>query len=201
MKRAIAMLVATGGLGLTALLLQVPAMAGGGCHYDKPEDAHGTTVEIKGACFHATVTHVKVGDTVTWVNSEDMTHTVTGVAGSFGDTRDLRMGHHVSYTFRKNGVYPYFCIYHPAMVGAIVAGDGGGVGAASTTRDAEPLAVVLKGSLPQGAPTPVANRQVAAVKEVVPSGYYWAAGFVAVLAGAAGFIAGRRRRASASRSL
>ena len=34
------------------------------------------------------------------------------------------MGEKVSYTFSEEGVFPYVCILHPGMIGAIVVGDG-----------------------------------------------------------------------------
>ncbi|MGB2938918.1 MAG: plastocyanin/azurin family copper-binding protein [Candidatus Dormiibacterota bacterium] len=119
---------AAGGLSLGA-----PSTAlagGGGCHSSTPTSGTGTTVEMTAACFQPNVLHVQPGDTVTWTSREDMDHTVTGTAGSFGDYNTVKIDQSVSYRFTKNGVYPYYCIYHPGMSAAIVVGDGSGSGPA-----------------------------------------------------------------------
>jgi hypothetical protein len=40
----------------------------------------------------------------------------------------------VSYTFEEVGVFPYFCVFHPAMVGAVVVGDGAADGDAAAAN-------------------------------------------------------------------
>jgi amicyanin len=60
---------------------------------------------------------VKVGDTVTWTNHDDIPHTVVS-AGKFRaktmDTDDT-----FSFTFTAAGDYKYFCSLHPHMTGMI----------------------------------------------------------------------------------
>jgi hypothetical protein len=51
----------------------------------------------------------------------------------------------VTHAFDANGVYPYFCLFHPSMVGAIVVGDGSGAGAARGEGGAPAGAVLTKG--------------------------------------------------------
>jgi len=62
---------------------------------------------------------VKVGTTVTWINDDDVPHTVVSTSKSFRsktlDTRDR-----FSFTFTTPGSYEYFCSLHPHMTGAIV---------------------------------------------------------------------------------
>lgn len=62
---------------------------------------------------------VKVGETVTWVNDDQGSHTVTAKDGTFG-SNILRKGQSFSYTFDKAGEYQYFCEPHPNMVGTIM---------------------------------------------------------------------------------
>jgi plastocyanin len=60
-----------------------------------------------------------VGSTVTWVNHDDATHTVTENNGLF-DSGPLPLGASFSYTFTQPGTYHYSCAYHPWMMGTIV---------------------------------------------------------------------------------
>ncbi len=62
---------------------------------------------------------VSVGDTVTWLNTDSMTHTVTSDTGAF-DSGLLSPGDRWSYTFTQAGTYAYHCTPHPQMTGTIV---------------------------------------------------------------------------------
>jgi plastocyanin len=76
--------------------------------------------------------NVKVGDTVTWTNSDNMEHTVTSGTGSSdrnnGKQFDsglsgptvLTAGKTFSHQFTKAGEFPYFCRIHPTLVGKVV---------------------------------------------------------------------------------
>jgi plastocyanin len=76
--------------------------------------------------------HVKVGDTVTWTNIDNMEHTVTSGTGpsdrSKGKLFDsglsgptvLTTGKTFSHQFTKAGELPYFCQIHPTLVGKVV---------------------------------------------------------------------------------
>ncbi len=121
------------GLAAVLLLGATPANAGGGCHGATFSDEEGTTVRLLEACFVPMVTRVGVGDQVTWENPSGEKHTVTGVANSWGNYDALGMNGSVSYVFDKPGVFPYFCLFHPGMVGAVVVGDG--LPAAASTAD------------------------------------------------------------------
>jgi plastocyanin len=116
-------------VAVAALMLPlVPARAGGFCMGDVPfTDARATTVEMKGNCFGPTVARIEAGNTVRFVNADTETHAVGGANGTFGDPHaGILPGDEVSFTFEREGVYPYVCILHPGMTGAIFVGDGGG---------------------------------------------------------------------------
>jgi plastocyanin len=66
----------------------------------------------------ATIT-VAPGTTVTWVNHEDATHTVTADDKSF-DSGKLDTGKTFSHTFDTAGTYPYHCEIHYGMTGQVV---------------------------------------------------------------------------------
>ncbi|HEY8117293.1 MAG TPA: plastocyanin/azurin family copper-binding protein [Actinomycetota bacterium] len=111
---------------LAALVVPaVPAAAGGGCHSGVTQGT-GDTVELVDACFTPTTLQIQPGGSVTFVNTDPMVHNVGG--NLWGHFDDLDPGQAFSATFDEPGVYPYACWYHPGMTGAIVVGDGTGVG-------------------------------------------------------------------------
>jgi plastocyanin len=114
--------------------LAVPASAGGFCADpagDLYSDAVGDTVTMLDSCFSPTVLRVGLGDTVTFVNKDPEFHALGGVAGTFGDMhREIDSGERVRVTFEDEGIFPYVCILHPGMGGAIVVGDGEGAATA-----------------------------------------------------------------------
>src|ERR1700704_5088337 len=114
----------------TQLTQASPVQAGGGCH-SGATNGGGTTVEMKNMCFTPTVLRVKLGDSVTFINRDEMQHTVTGTSGLFGNYDALNTGQSMIYKFTTSGVYAYSCIFHPGMTGAVVVGDGSGPGLAA----------------------------------------------------------------------
>lgn len=137
-------LIAVIAMSAAAVTARIALAGGGGCH-EPTSDASGTHVDLKGICFWPTVLHVAEGDIVTWTNREDVAHTVTGSNRAWGTFDQLTQGQSVSQRFDANGVYPYYCLLHPGMVGAVVVGDGSGPGAAGHGADA-PLGVTSAGS-------------------------------------------------------
>src|SRR2546426_977128 len=63
---------------------------------------------------------VKVGKTVTWVNKDTVTHTVTSDGSSVFDSGFMPTGATFQFTFTTAGTYPYYCTVHPFMKGTIV---------------------------------------------------------------------------------
>jgi plastocyanin len=114
----------------------VPAtsvLAGGGCH-EAPTTGTGTEVDMIDACFTPTTLRVQPGDTVTFVNQDTFVHMVGG--NGWGHFEDLQGGDTFAATFDEAGIYPYACIYHPGMTGAIVVGSGTGAGNGQTVTAA-----------------------------------------------------------------
>ena len=60
---------------------------------------------------------VKVGQTVTWTNRDDIPHTVV-CAGKFR-SKTMDTDGTFSFTFTAPGDYKYFCSLHPHMTGAV----------------------------------------------------------------------------------
>jgi plastocyanin len=125
--------VLAGGL----LMAAGPASAGGGsCHDPEPVSASGVAVDAKDNCFFPTVLHVEEGATVTWTNRDAAPHSVTGLALGWGTgQKTLFQGGSVSVEFSDPGIYPYTCIVHPGMVGAVVVGDPSATDAAGAATN------------------------------------------------------------------
>ncbi len=81
-----------------------------------------TKVTISNYAFSPAVTKVKVGDTVTWTNQDDVGHTVTAdTASPNAPNSDLfSKGQTYSFTFKKAGTYTYYCQPHPYMKGTVI---------------------------------------------------------------------------------
>lgn len=122
-------------MGLTLVPSTASASGGGGCGR-QVTDAAGTTVTIRQFCFGPTILRIAPGETVTWINKDAAPHTVVGANAVWGDFSTLKRKARVTYRFVRSGVYPYVCTYHPGMVGAVVVGDGTGLGSAGTTTTA-----------------------------------------------------------------
>jgi plastocyanin len=76
-------------------------------------------VHISNFTFGPALLKVKVGQTVTWTNDDDIPHTVVAVDHSF-KSKVLDTGEHFTFTFTKAGLFPYFCSLHPHMTGKIM---------------------------------------------------------------------------------
>jgi amicyanin len=91
-------------------------------------DAADIQVKIDNFTFNPQRVTVKVGDTVTWLNEDDIPHTVRATAGDF-KSKALDTGDRYAFTFTKAGSYDYFCSLHPHMTGHIVVESVGGASA------------------------------------------------------------------------
>jgi plastocyanin len=116
----------------TSLAVPLPAQAGSYCPEPDSFQDHATNlVVMKADCFGPTVARIDVGDELTFRNVDGHAHTVGGVAGTFGDAhKEVPAGESVTFRFDEEGVYPFFCVLHVGMAGAVVVGDGDGPGAA-----------------------------------------------------------------------
>ncbi len=139
-------------VGLVAMPA-VSALAGGGCH-EGVTTGTGDTVEMADACFTPTTLQIDPGDTVTFVNTDPMTHNVGG--NLWGNLEGMDQGDVFTATFAQPGIYPYACSYHPGMTGAIVVGNGAGTGngEAVTVAAYEPPAPSPEVAIAADAPRP-----------------------------------------------
>jgi len=110
--------------GLLVGLLATPTLAGGGgCHQPEQTEAAATIVHLSSNCFSPTVTRVAPGETVSFVNDDPVPHTVTGANLLWGSLDHMPSAATIEASFDRPGVYPYVCILHPGMTGAVVVGD------------------------------------------------------------------------------
>jgi len=63
---------------------------------------------------------VKTGTEVTWVNHDDIPHTVVSQDLITFRSRALDTDESWSFTFTKPGTYTYFCSIHPKMTAKII---------------------------------------------------------------------------------
>ncbi len=202
MRRIIAA-VSTLVLIMLAGVFAVPvAQAGDPCFHDltRPPVTEGsvTTVKIDTCVFLPTIARVPVGATVQFVNAGDMEHLVTGANLAWGITGDKRIGRGDSFSapFLKAGVYPYSCMIHPGMTGAIIVGsgaafDGGGAG----TVAGAPAGAAAAGAAVAGAPAADAARPTTAdgLGSILPAAVALAGALALGLLGSVVWF-GRRRR-------
>ena len=80
--------------------------------------AADVTVRIGNFTFGPQELHVKAGTRVTWINEDDIPHTVVSV-GKFR-SKALDTDDKYSFTFTTAGTYEYFCGLHPHMQGSVV---------------------------------------------------------------------------------
>jgi plastocyanin len=76
-------------------------------------------VKIGNFTFGPEVLTVAPGTTVTWVNEDDIPHTVAASDKSFR-SKVMDTDDRFSMTFAKPGTYEYFCSIHPHMTGKVV---------------------------------------------------------------------------------
>ena len=100
--------------GRTGVRLAVAAMLS---LYFSGAHAEELKVTIDNFTFTPAELKVKVGDTVTWSNHDDIPHTVVS-AGKFR-SKAMDTDGTFSFTFTSAGDYKYFCSLHPHMTGTI----------------------------------------------------------------------------------
>ena len=109
----------TGALALALSLGVVAAAAVCGPGVAQAAAAAGPTVKIDNFVFGPEALTVSVGTTVTWINQDDIPHTVVASDKSF-KSKVLDTDERFSFTFTKPGEFGYFCSLHPHMTGKVI---------------------------------------------------------------------------------
>jgi plastocyanin len=76
-------------------------------------------VNIDNFTFMPMARTISAGGQVTWINKDDIPHTVASVDGKF-TSPPLDTGDHFTYRFTQRGTYPYYCSIHPKMTAKII---------------------------------------------------------------------------------
>ncbi|ABS66226.1 blue (type 1) copper domain protein [Xanthobacter versatilis] len=92
----------------------------------RPAAAAGeeVTVSIDNFTFTPAEVTVAPGTTVTWVNNDDIPHTVVDKKQAFR-SKVLDTEGKYSFTFNTAGDFTYFCSLHPHMTGKVVVKPAG----------------------------------------------------------------------------
>jgi plastocyanin len=77
------------------------------------------TIRIDNFTFSPETVTVAPGTTVTWINGDDIPHTVVAQNKGFR-SKPLDTDDRYTFTFTTPGEYSYFCSLHPHMTGKVV---------------------------------------------------------------------------------
>jgi plastocyanin len=105
--------------GVTAAAILVLVAIGQGMALS-PAIAADSTVSIDNFTFGPNVLTVKAGTTVTWVNNDDIPHTILDKNRKVFRSKVLDTEDKFSFTFTQPGTYDYFCGLHPHMTGQVI---------------------------------------------------------------------------------
>lgn len=94
------------------------AAAAGTATVNAPANAP-VEVKIDNYSFMPADITVSAGTTITWVNHDDVPHTVRNNDGTI-KSKALDTDEKFSMTFDKPGTYEYFCSIHPKMTAKVV---------------------------------------------------------------------------------
>jgi len=114
-------------LGVTAARLSVTHAQNQGMGMDMAQDrGHATNqkmgmheVNIDNFSFTPMEMTIPAGSQVTWINKDDVPHTVVSVDHKF-KSQALDTDEKFSFAFPNPGTYEYFCSVHPKMTGKII---------------------------------------------------------------------------------
>ncbi len=77
-------------------------------------------VTIDNFSFTPATLTVPAGTEVTWINHDDIPHTVVSDDKATFKSRALDTDEKFTFKFDKPGTYPYFCSIHPKMTAKII---------------------------------------------------------------------------------
>ena len=107
--------------GTLASSASQPEGSSGMAKIASPDASTGSAPEVKidNFAFTPVEVTVKAGTQVSWINHDDIPHTVDSTQGKFKssalDTNDT-----FQFRFTEPGEYPFYCRMHPRMTGKII---------------------------------------------------------------------------------
>ncbi|KAI8318582.1 copper binding protein, plastocyanin/azurin family [Martensiomyces pterosporus] len=81
--------------------------------------AQAAQVVIQNFAYSPGTLTISSGDTVTWINNDQVAHTVTSSSNAF-DSGSVGPGESFSYAFTTQGTFQYLCTIHPRMTGTVI---------------------------------------------------------------------------------
>src|SRR2546422_3193364 len=118
---AIGFIVGAAFIGILAAGVESRLLASSGTGADVTIVEGASSHYPNGPFFSPANLTVKVGKTVTWVNKDTVTHTVTSDGSGLFDSGFMPTGATFQFTFTAAGTYPYYFTVHPYIKGTIVA--------------------------------------------------------------------------------
>lgn len=82
------------------------------------QQAAATKITIDNFSFTPADVTVPIGTTITWVNHDDVPHTVVSNDKKF-KSKALDTDDTFSFTFTQGGTYEYYCSVHPKMTAKV----------------------------------------------------------------------------------
>ncbi|MDE1770652.1 MAG: cupredoxin domain-containing protein, partial [Thaumarchaeota archaeon] len=172
-------------LALVAILGVAPAFGQTAVEIDMTKGAGSSaTADCVAAknCFDPSAVSIAPGTTVTWKNTDTVSHYVTSgqpsdnTTGTVFDSGNLiKPGSSYQFTFADAGTFNYFCTVHPWMVGQVIV--GGAAAPTSTTPATTPdmtggnmttPAVGNQSGIPLGPPYTAPSNSTSAGNAAVP---------------------------------
>ncbi|MGB9124011.1 MAG: plastocyanin/azurin family copper-binding protein [Nitrosotalea sp.] len=159
-------------LALVAILGVVPAFGQSANEIDMTPGAGASATAACVAannCFAPNPLNVAPGTTVTWKNTDTVSHYVTSgqpsdnTTGTVFDSGNLiKPGSTYQFTFANAGTFDYFCTVHPWMVGQVIVG-----GAAASSTPATTTAPAGNATVPEFGPVASIVLAIAVLSVVV----------------------------------
>ena len=84
----------------------------------QPPQPAAIEIKIDNFSFNPSQLKIAVGTQVTWINRDDIPHTIVATDRAF-KSGVLDTGDKFSHQFTTPGTYTYFCSVHPKMTGQI----------------------------------------------------------------------------------
>jgi plastocyanin len=112
LRRALGLTNVTYVQGKNALALMDSNLESGG--------SQAAEVKIDNFAFNPDSVTVAAGTQVTWINRDDIPHTVVSTKKAFASPV-LDTGEKFTHRFEAAGEYPYYCSVHPHMTGKLTA--------------------------------------------------------------------------------
>ena len=94
------------------------------------KETNGYTIKMQNSAYTPATLTVTPNSVVTWVNDDNVPHTVTATDGSF-NSGDIAVGASYNRTFTTKGTINYYDTYNNNMKGIVIVSDSARLGALS----------------------------------------------------------------------